>query len=88
MDFHLFVESLSLDEVRILSDLLYLQRKKIARATAPPVNHDEAQLIYNGEHIAAIKAYRERLRCDLMTAKAACDVYREELIAANSPSPR
>jgi hypothetical protein len=79
MDFRLFVESLTLAEMNTLSMAIHEKRTLIANQYTEPLSNDERDLVGCGEWIKAIKSYRNRNNCDLLTAKVKVDDYRDKL---------
>ena len=78
MNFHVFAESLTLDEIDKLHNILWNMKKRYARQNMSPVSDNERMLVKNGEYIQAVKEYRARLRCSLFEAKVAIDSVKRE----------
>ena len=78
MNWKLFVESLSMEEINSLSNLLYDKKVEIAKLMMTPLNEKERILVDTGEWIKAVKLYRVRHDyCPLLIAKLAVDTYRK-----------
>jgi hypothetical protein len=79
MNFRIFVESLTLSEMNELSIAIHETRERIASQFKEPLDAYEIHLIKNSSWIEAIKAYRTRNSCDLLTAKVKVDAYRNTM---------
>lgn len=76
MNLRLFVDSLTLDEMNTINNIIYEKKRQYARENMKPLHEDEMTLVDYGYVIEAIKAYRLRLQVSLLEAKTAVDAYR------------
>lgn len=73
MNFRIFAESLTLNEINELSNILWEKKKEFARQNLKPLTPYQCKLISDGRWIEAIKDYRLLHHCSLLEAKLAID---------------
>ena len=88
MDFKIFIDALSEVEMNALSRAIHERRESIANEYPVPLSSLEKDQVLNGSWIEAIKMYRNRNSCDLMTAKVKVDNYRDQLQRRYSQHPK
>lgn len=75
MDMKLFADSLTIQEVNYLMNILWERKRDYVRMNHEPLSIEERELARSGEYIQAIKAYRQRLGVGLFESKMAVDVF-------------